>query len=261
MRQPKRSQRKVEVIKTSDIDSLTTNQKINDNPVDCDDNASTEPILSDNEPDAINIPPKLMMDNNNLQVNMFPVAVYEAVWLQSVEAVIVHMTLIEQIFGKSKKAYWLRVGVVLPHHDEESSAKLEEDEGRSEEFHVLAVLSNDAGRLIMDRPADWVDLPAIDAAEYFMVAYRPCLPSPLTVAGSRRLGTCRGCCCRWRAESAGLRGSAREQTSISGTRCRCGKKGGLCRSWMRKRPGRPWSPCRSWSCPSREVSALSEPSQ
>jgi len=164
MRQPKRSQRKVEVIKTSDIDSLTTNQKINDNPVDCDDNASTEPILSDNEPDAINIPPKLMMDNNNLQVNMFPVAVYEAVWLQSVEAVIVHMTLIEQIFGKSKKAYWLRVGVVLPHHDEESSAKLEEDEGRSEEFHVLAVLSNDAGRLIMDRPADWVDLPAVRPA-------------------------------------------------------------------------------------------------
>jgi hypothetical protein len=102
---------------------------------------------------------------------MLPIAVYEAVWIKTFP-VIVHMTLVEHIVRKTRKAYWLRVGVIYdvsksPRADtglrEDEASPIEEgsEKDGDGELQVLTVLSNDVGRLIMDQPANWVDLHAV----------------------------------------------------------------------------------------------------
>ena len=95
---------------------------------------------------------------------MLPIAVYEAVWIHFSSAV-VHLTLIEQVAAKSMKAYWIRIGAAIyetsqPPISDEGEGLIDafQADGR---FQILATLSNEVGRLIIDQLDDWVELSAV----------------------------------------------------------------------------------------------------
>ena len=104
-----------------------------------------------------------------MKESLTPIAVYDAVWIPFA-SVLIHMTLIEQSMSKAKNVYWIRVGAVyestLDPSDVDSSL-LERGDGSDEaenagqQLQVLAVLSNEVGRLIIDQTDDWVDLAAV----------------------------------------------------------------------------------------------------
>jgi len=106
----------------------------------------------------------MMYSNLTVKESMLPIAVYEAVWIPFTSAV-VHMTLVEQVAAKSMKAYWVRIGAAIYQTSQPSNS--DDGEGQSDaippdgRFQILATLSNEVGRLIIDQPDDWVELPAV----------------------------------------------------------------------------------------------------
>lgn len=114
----------------------------------------------------------MMLSNLTVKEGMLPIAVYEAVWIPFTSAV-VHMTLVEQVAAKSMKAYWLRIGAAIYQTSQPSNS--DDSEGQSDSFppdgrfQILATLSNEVGRLIIDQPDDWVELPAVRLFNIFYI--------------------------------------------------------------------------------------------
>lgn len=111
------------------------------------------------------------MENIIVKESMLPIAVYEAVWIHCISAV-VHMTLIEQVAARSMKAYWIRIGAATYRRDQSMGNAADgvdsvDSVAAGESFQVLATLSNEVGRLIIDQPDDWVDLPAVRHFDIF----------------------------------------------------------------------------------------------
>jgi len=117
-----------------------------------------------------------------LQERVFPLAAFEAAWLQtSARTYAVHLSLVERKLA-SRSQFWLRVGVVptkarTQHTPRSPLASIfdddepKDDEDGEEDLQVVGWLTNDVGRRLLPPGQEWVDLDSITPKEHYVLTY------------------------------------------------------------------------------------------